>query len=498
MEDCPICCLPFTKSVRKEIICSKCEHKACSHCVEQFILGRPDPCCMNCNTPYNNSYILENFKKSFYYGKYKEHIESVLCDKEKSRLPEAQAWIDKDCELKEKRALLREMDIRYRELRDEIGRDQYELDTYRGLSSNKNNFTIFCPFENCRGILSSRWKCSICDNYTCSRCHELKMDGEEHVCNEDNVKSAEAIKKDSKPCPSCGIYICKIIGCNQMWCTECNTAFDWASGRIIHGKIHNPHFFEARRRIGAVGRDIGDVPCGGMPTKKEIYNKVSPINDDNIRYWCNFPIYIVDLVCALEGLNILNKPTEENQIRPEITKINIEYMKGNSTGDSYKSRLFQIEKDRHYNADNSNLIRTVITILQDFLRQFVVGELSYENLLDNFCEIINYYNDQLNNISKSYKRTPSWYIRISKVTPETYSKIAPYREYLFFRSVNITSLALFTNAYNRSPNFLTSTKIQSPYTISDLQLNENEIDMYCKNRLKYHNNHPSRHIPNRM
>ena len=495
MEDCPICCLPFTKSVRKEITCLKCEHKACSSCVEQFILGRPDPCCMNCNTPYNNSYILENFKKSFYYGKYKEHFENTLCDKEKARLPEAQAWIDKSAELEEKRELYNDLRKRFIALGQEIAQEQYELNNYRGVGLKKTHFTIFCPYDGCRGILSSRWKCNICENYTCSQCHELKKPGEEHVCNEDNVKSAQAIKKDSKPCPSCGIYIFKIVGCNQMWCTECNTAFDWASGRIINDKIHNPHFFEARRRIGnSIGRDVGDIPCGGMPTKRELYNKVSGDTDDNPRYWCNFPIYLIDLICEFEGLNILTRPTEDNQIRGSITKANIDYLKNDISENSYKSRLFQLEKDRHYNADNANLIQTIITILQDFLRQFVVGELTYENLLGNFCEIVNYYNSQLHNISKSYNRKPSWYMHISKFTIEKFNKFPKKFHYRIFRNISIISASVFTEMQDgfRWENTFTSNKMPKVYTIDDLFLNESEVDNYYEKRNKFFEEERSR------
>jgi hypothetical protein len=40
--------------------------------------------------------------------------------------------------------------------------------------------------------------------------------------------------------------------CNQMWCVNCNTAFDWVSLRIETGIVHNPHYFEVLRRNGGV------------------------------------------------------------------------------------------------------------------------------------------------------------------------------------------------------------------------------------------------------
>jgi hypothetical protein len=46
-----------------------------------------------------------------------------------------------------------------------------------------------------------------------------------------------------------------------MWCTQCHTAFSWATG-AIETNIHNPHYHEWLRNRGARGRTIGEVQCG--------------------------------------------------------------------------------------------------------------------------------------------------------------------------------------------------------------------------------------------
>lgn len=65
-----------------------------------------------------------------------------------------------------------------------------------------------------------------------------------HVCNPHDKESVEMIRKSTKQCPKCCTRIEKIDGCSQMWCTTCNSAFDWQSGEPINGPIHNPHYFE--------------------------------------------------------------------------------------------------------------------------------------------------------------------------------------------------------------------------------------------------------------
>jgi hypothetical protein len=52
-----------------------------------------------------------------------------------------------------------------------------------------------------------------------------------------------------------------------MWCTvkDCNTAFDWATGRIVNGPVHNPHYHQWLANGGGAGLEAGnaDIACQG-------------------------------------------------------------------------------------------------------------------------------------------------------------------------------------------------------------------------------------------
>lgn len=125
-----------------------------------------------------------------------------------------------------------------------------------------------CPKDACEGFLSTQWKCGICDGKFCKDCHEAKDDV--HACNPDLVASVKAIKKEAKPCPKCASQISKIDGCDQMWCTQCKTAFSWNTGKIETHVVHNPHYFQWLRENGnIIPRAPGDAPnpmaaCGGV------------------------------------------------------------------------------------------------------------------------------------------------------------------------------------------------------------------------------------------
>jgi len=165
-------------------------------------------------------------------------------------------------------------------LQDQVYNNNRKIRNFENMQSGdakkeRKKFIRKCPDKECHGFLSTGWKCEICKKTVCSKCLEWKITADpeennavaEHVCDENNVKTAALLKKDTKPCPSCGEQITKISGCDQMWCPECKNAWSWRNGVVIHGTIHNPHYYEWQRQMnnGAAPRVLGDVACGGVP-----------------------------------------------------------------------------------------------------------------------------------------------------------------------------------------------------------------------------------------
>lgn len=141
----------------------------------------------------------------------------------------------------------------------------------------KRQFIAACPSEDCRGFLSTAYKCGVCSKQFCSSCRELKVEG--HVCDPALVETIKAIVQNSRPCPSCGTAISKVDGCDQMYCTLCFTAYSYNTGKVVTGVIHNPHYYERMRALhgGVVPPQNrpAEIPCGEAMTLYIAYNRLT-------------------------------------------------------------------------------------------------------------------------------------------------------------------------------------------------------------------------------
>ncbi len=261
MTECNICAEKFNKSTRKCIKCEYCEFESCLTCMRTFILDKPEPKCMNtaCDRQWTRRFIAANFPITFINKELRPHLADVQFELEKSRLPQSQITLELEVQHKQLIEDERAMNSKIAELREQLSHITHEKlhikaridNRYRGVEDTGNTqtehrkFIRACPATDCRGYLSTAWKCGLCEKYTCPDCHEVKGNRDtEHVCNPDTLASTQAIAKDSKNCPNCSAMIFRIAGCNHMFCTACNTGFDWKTGKIIRGAVGNPHYYD--------------------------------------------------------------------------------------------------------------------------------------------------------------------------------------------------------------------------------------------------------------
>jgi len=261
--NCIICDEKINKLNHKIISCPYCSFEACRTCCEKYILDQNAPKCMSnaCDKEWTRNQMALMFTKTFMSNEWKKHNEDILFEKEQALLPATQIIVE-DIIRKEK------INIQIMEINEKIEKlkiQQQDLRSTININNNENEKKVFvraCPDENCRGFLSTQWKCGLCEKYSCPECHVVKGIDRNipHECDANELATAKLLDKDTKCCPKCSTGIFKIDGCDQMWCTICHTAFSWKTSKI-ETNIHNPHFYEWRRQNGTLNRNPGDGPC---------------------------------------------------------------------------------------------------------------------------------------------------------------------------------------------------------------------------------------------
>lgn len=284
--DCSICCESFSKSARSKVSCHRCNLEACKQCVRLYLMDTTSKAhCMGCKTAWERDFTQKSINKSYYNGIYKNKRKDLLFEGEKARFPETMPAVENYRNIKDWEKEKTLIAIKIENLRTEIRVAQREYSQVVTKIQNARDGVIVgksdkhfirkCPGDGCEGFLSSAWKCGACNLWACSKCFAEKGydKNEAHTCNADDLASAELIKKETKGCPSCGIRIFKINGCDQMWCTGCHVAFSWKSGRRVNGVIHNPHFYAFQRDGATVIQNPGAQICGGLPTYHQIRDR---------------------------------------------------------------------------------------------------------------------------------------------------------------------------------------------------------------------------------
>ena len=284
-----------------------CDFMACRVCYRRYLVSTIEEAhCMACKQTWDVHFLYSQFTKKFVNDTWWVHRVRCMVDREKSLLPNAMRYVkmikqlyslksevgrlradieelymqneDSSTDTETKSTidmLIAEKNAQMMNYYNEINNHMFNNDPY--LTSRRNiprdeddsihyvygyllnngtleekkveRFTWPCPQTKCRGFLDSKFYCSLCHTRVCSKCHVILGVGEgktyrNHTCKEDDIKSIAQKKKNTCSCPRCNVLIYRISGCNQMWCTQCYTPFDFKTREIITGRIHNPHYFD--------------------------------------------------------------------------------------------------------------------------------------------------------------------------------------------------------------------------------------------------------------
>jgi len=417
-QPCQICDYEFNQTTRKLVTCPYCEFGACRTCCETYVLGGSEVKCMSpqCGREWTRQHIRNAFTKTFMDNKLKKRREEILFDIERALLPTTQPIVERHIMKERLQTRINEIQRQSRQLQMEKYRIQ--TDIYR-LNSNqapveRTEFIKKCPDAECRGFLSSQWKCGLCEKWACNACHEIKglTRDAPHECNPETVATVSLLANDTRPCPNCRTGIFKIDGCDQMWCTQCHTAFNWRTGRI-EANVHNPHYFEWLRRNGNnVPRNPGDVPCQQNEiqhhTYRDLRREMNRHFDHYLNKICTDFMEILIRNTLHMRFTLMNRyeiPTNREAINENLR---ISYMRNHLDENQFKISLQRNEKKYAKNREIHNVLEILLNTLTSIVYRFIghLRDAPLNNwtldILEEIDPIVDYVNECLRETSKTY------------------------------------------------------------------------------------------------
>ena len=476
-EPCEICVKPFTIVKRRQVICPRnaCSKIACMECTQTYLSSDTveKPCCMFCKEEYEESWVEKSFPVSFINGALKNKYVKTLFANELSQVQATQTLVPYLKKNDDDRASIFDIHMKMDDLRSEIrmlnhdimqlGHETQSIErtievrnnhVYKGTylpmylriddgsnntasgSSSGNqlrqiypeNFKIKCPTDECRGFLDNNFHCTICECTYCDNCLKPKQD--EHTCIDDDKKVFDVIKQTSKPCPRCGIFIMREMGCPEMWCTNCNVGFDWSTGEFIRKKnLDNPHFNEWKRTQSVTL----------LPTVPFIQLELTPLNDNMYkerveffnRLYVNVQRFVTQLEHSLESFidsYQFQVPVDNDPYR----SLRISYIMKRISEDEFKRRLYQQDKKltvirgmidasqevydeavKAYRDIIANQVQPLIAIMLN-------SQFPYINKVDAFYERmaphVHRFNDRMNQLNAIHRKECKSWISFRHIT----------------------------------------------------------------------------------
>jgi hypothetical protein len=368
---------------------------------------------MFCRNAWNPAVIdsLPGFSKAFRMGELKQHRLTILLDRERSLLPLRQRVLEQKQVMSRANLAMRSYETQYKrisashafgnnvadsdfdqhvaelKLARKICSEAYqEMQQLNGATTNAKTqvehktVTRKCGVEHCRGFLNNVWRCGVCAVYSCKECFEPKGEDREalHTCKPEDLLTAKSIETTTKACPKCGMRIMRSEGCSQMFCTSCHTPFDWNTGRIIEGRVHNPHAFEYFQRLANENQTTGfdpALPCDGNIDQWDHWTGVHIVNGLKHRLGKQIHLAKRELDC-IQRVGQLCRLCVEQSMYPPIAEyspetyqdLGVRYLEGGLSEDSWRRSLSCAETKREKHRRLREITQLLLVVSADIMR----------------------------------------------------------------------------------------------------------------------------------
>lgn len=413
--DCSICCFSFNKKTRKPIDCPKCAEKTCVECIKKFLSNTlEDPHCMHCKHQWDLFFTNNILPRNYMSTQWRVSRAGLLLNRERSYFPETMPFVALEIEkenLQDELRKIEEEEHKLKTRKNNIYRRIQEIHNFPNSSNSKDkekesgSFKIRqCPTINCKGFLdTSNGHCIICNHFSCLSCNTNK-NGENHECKQEDLETWQTIQKSSKPCPNCATRIQRSYGCAQMWCPGCHVAFNWNTGHIERGPIHNPHFYEWADRLG-----IQQAP------------NVNRCEENRVWYYYGFTNIPTESrknfrECHQRLNHIVNNEIGNLRIKAQRinTDLRIKFIRNLMNEEQYKKILIQREIQHQKDVRMLETLDTLNMVVVPLLQQLLSKEISYEIFLNHLKNLEKFVNENITEINNTFR---------SKISPLKFASL---------------------------------------------------------------------------
>ena len=391
---CNICC--FNMNPEEFVKCPICPFEACGECHQKYIMSKvSEPKCMGCGGKWSREYVMEVFDRRWVRNDFLPHMARFLLEQEKMLLPETQGEANKAREIKRIQALVKELPcnkklsavykdpvvLKYKifernkekqELQDNITRIRGVRDL-KITAHSKPIYIMKCKEEMCRGYVSKDYRCETCNTKYCERCR-CCIGEDQHTCSKEEIENVSEIIRSTRPCPKCYVPIFKAGGCYQIWCPQCHVAFDYNTGKIEDGPIHNPMFYEylASRPVDLSPIVMDNLACGETPTEEHFLARASLVYDVDIRM-------IMEIFRYRGHIQQVVLPDCSQDRVKDNLDLRVKYLNSEITEEQWMSTLLYRQKRKMKLVALEQLFNTMIVVINDILRKIYV-EFTHKNI----------------------------------------------------------------------------------------------------------------------
>jgi len=188
-----------------------------------------------------------------------------------------------------------------------------------------------------------------------------------------------------------------------MFCIGCHKAWNWNTGKIETGPVHNPHYYEWAARIGLENlqqRQQQD-PCN----RRAVWN-----------YW-HFSNLVRDNTPSIAGLGdkfrrvhqFLNHTahheveSSRNRVNQNNTDLRISYLRNKMDDTVYKKKLIAREIQRQKDVRLLDVYETLSMVSEQLLSDLANRRLTFPQFFDRLKEAEKFVNENISEINACFK-----------------------------------------------------------------------------------------------